>query len=423
MPPKKVLNYAFGRLMAAYKECCPYDPAGELSVTMFTSTNGTQYGSTVAFRAAVKDVAVKCNRWLDQYPAREFEQKLASIIGDVKDSGVSPTAASQKLLDFLTSFFEKLDQPGLWELVIGVTGIADGQRPFSVGPCDFQIMDSSRLHLWRQRMHSGRYDAPPGTPAFLDRVGMDRQLLGQWVASVRVHAADSAHAQAKARFRLEETLNVLRHEGFYSMRAHRCVRVGVGRLDHWDDSSFCIRIDGNWDVHMAGTGCWSGFTVHEAGLTQAWPAIRTLVEKELCARSELERRVMTALEWVGQSALAPLGPVRLVSLMTALEILVLCEHEALGKRSKLSSRVGRLVASVPRRAADAAVQADRLYIIRNRCLHDGMTQVDDADIELAHHLVDVVITALLTKEPYCASASLANVLALIEPSQGPGYEI
>ena len=55
---------------------------------------------------------------------------------------------------------------------------------------------------------------------------------------------------------------------------------------------------------------------------------------------------MTALEWVGQAAAAPLAPARIVSLATALEVLVLGEHESLGKRWKLSRRVARIASGL-----------------------------------------------------------------------------
>ena len=84
-----------------------------------------------------------------------------------------------------------------------------------------------------------------------------------------------------------------------------------------------------------------------------------------------------------QAASAPLAPVRLVSLATALEVLVMGEHESLGKRSKLARRVGRIVSEMWPAAPDPLRAADDLYRLRSECLHQGLTQVGEDAVKLA----------------------------------------
>ncbi len=99
------------------------------------------------------------------------------------------------------------------------------------------------------------------------------------------------------------------------------------------------------------------------------------------------------------------------------------EHESLGKKAKLSQRVGRFVSDVHPKRTGVAATAEKLYRLRSECLHEGVTQVEEDDIETAYHFVAAIFQAYLTKEPYCKCPNLAAVLALAEPVCEPSYEI
>ena len=136
--------------------------------------------------------------------------------------------------------------------------------------------------------------------------------------------------------------------------------------------------------------------------------------------------MLTALEWVGQAAAAPLPPVRLVCLVTALEVLVLDDHESLGKRSKLSVRVSQIVSRIQTNFTrhEIWVKADNLYHIRSECLHDGETQVDESDVQLTRiDFADTIVAAFLN-EPFSKCVDLKEVLDTIgDIPQGLSYSI
>src|SRR5262249_10059980 len=152
-----------------------------------------------SMRAAIRDAVAKCDRWLDQYPLQNFEQDLQRLVADVKETAVSPAEASAELQAKLVAFFQTIEGPAEWEVVIGVYGIAAGEQAFVLGPCRFHIMNETELNRWGQRARCGCYDPPPGILPLFDRTGLDQYLLGNWVATVRVRAVDSTHAEAKAR--------------------------------------------------------------------------------------------------------------------------------------------------------------------------------------------------------------------------------
>ena len=68
---------------------------------------------------------------------------------------------------------------------------------------------------------------------------------------------------------------------------------------------------------------------------------------------------------------------------TALEVLVMGEHESLGKRSKLSRRVARIASCLWPEGTDLVQLADGVYRLRSECLHAGRTQVDEPEVGAA----------------------------------------
>jgi hypothetical protein len=308
-------------------------------------------------------------------------------------------------------------------VVTAVFGIAAGQQPFTLGPCRFSSMDAAEAYRWRQREYCGRYDPPPGTPVLVHQVDLDQQVIGNWVAAIRVGASDATHAQAKAIYRLEEVLNVLRYGIFRFGLVQHCPRAGLGRPSFWNDQSLCVRIQPPGAFTRSLRQGAGGLSLNMCRFSPAWADLERVVTKEGPDRTNLEATVMTALEWVGQAAAAPLAPIRVVSLATALEVLVMGEHESLGKRSKLSRRVARIASGLWAPGTDLEQLADALYRLRSECLHEGRTQVDKEDVEAAYGLVGAVVAAFLTKEPYCRCRTLKEVLDLLEPVCELTYEI
>jgi hypothetical protein len=110
-------------------------------------------------------------------------------------------------------------------------------------------------------------------------------------------------------------------------------------------------------------------------------------------------------------------------LVTALEVLLMGPSESLGKRSKVSKRVARVVSAVRPDANGVEEKADELYRLRSECLHEGLTQIEETEVNTAYDFVAAVIQAYMTKEPYCKCPDLAAVLCAIEPPCGLSYQI
>src|SRR5437016_2399540 len=100
-----------------------------------------------------------------------------------------------------------------------------------------------------------------------------------------------------------------------------------------------------------------------------WTGLEQLVRLDLSARNELQLRLTTALEWIGQAALAPSHPIRLVALVTALEALLIEESESAGKKTKLANRVSRLIADSDSEMPGLIKEIEELYKTRSECVH------------------------------------------------------
>ncbi|MFO0806733.1 MAG: hypothetical protein U0791_26810 [Gemmataceae bacterium] len=424
MIPQRKLEKSVGCLMAALGHCRVYDPATSVAGdSPFMSTGDLRVVLPAVGVRAVKAIIALCVPYLDSYPVDSFDSFLRrNCIADAYELNASPADASHFMRGRLEEFFKRLDDAGVWEAVLAVTGFNDGQPGFTIGPCRFFKMTAAEFHLWQQREWTGQYNPPPDTPVARGPQQHDRQIINNWVAATRVKAMDGAHASSKARIRLEEVLNVIRCGTLQFGKTHHCPRVGTGQSNFWDGASICMQIEGSRGFTRSNNGA-EPTTIHTCEATQAWPNVVTLVAKEQSARTPLESAVISALEWVGQAAAAALPSVQLVLLATALEVLVMGKSEFIGKKSKFSKRIGRIILSLYPSDVNCEKDAHDVYRLRSECLHEGATRVERADVMRAFHFVTTVIKAYLTTEPYRSCNSIQDVLDLLEPPSGLTYEI
>ena len=141
---------------------------------MFTSTNHTQFADTKRLRIAIKRAGTKCIRWLDQYPLKDFEDSLHRIVADAQVANLDPVAASNEFRNKLVQFFQRIDGPSEWEVVIGVYGISPSEDSFTLGPCRFFVMRKPNstlgdgdvpvdMNLHQGHSHFGTLSASIGT--------------------------------------------------------------------------------------------------------------------------------------------------------------------------------------------------------------------------------------------------------------------
>src|SRR5437879_7170623 len=107
MPPEKIIKHVVGRLMAAYHECHLFESIkADLSTVMFYSSKHNQFGLDGCWRATFKELAARCNRWLDLYPFHEFQQFLQTAVADAKETAACGAETSAFFRKALEGFFK-----------------------------------------------------------------------------------------------------------------------------------------------------------------------------------------------------------------------------------------------------------------------------------------------------------------------------
>jgi hypothetical protein len=391
---------------------------------MFTSSSHSQYGSTATMREAISNAAKRCVPILDSYPLDQYESNLLRIVADVKEKGIEGAAASAEYRKRMRVFFYLFEKPEEWEVVTGVYGISTDHECFVIRPCTFYFMRDEEWQKWLQRAYCGRYDPLPNTPMLVDQTGMSISLHNNWVAATRVSAVDKTHALAKARLRLEEVLNAIRHSSFQFGNSQKCPRIGLGSPSFWNNSSICIGISKIGEFIRTSAGGGEGFSIGMCKYSPSWNFVVAIVAKDPRQRSSIETAIMTAIEWVGQAAAAPLESIKLVSLMTALEVLVLGMHHGMGKRTKLAARIRTIFSATkdwPFESIDTVI--NQLYRIRSMCLHAGVNDVPRDSVQQAYYTIDKIIVAFLTVVEYTQYKNHEVLLDALDPLLGHSYEI
>src|SRR5262249_2170031 len=101
---------------------------------------------------------------------------------------------------------------------------------------------------------------------------------------------------------------------------------------------------------------------------------------------------------------------------TALEALLIEESESAGKKTKLASRVSKLVAESGAPVQGVANDVEELYRTRSECVHAGLVDVEKAEVTRGVRLVASAVEAILTKPSFLAARSLKDILPHIDPS-------
>ncbi len=415
MSPEKAAKQAANLLMLAFKSIVPDD----YSVGAGHFRKGPSEQNFVLkpeSLEALANAARKLVPFIDFFPLEKCIDHLTTFVVEEKDANTPLPQVHERLRGKVIQFLKGFASQVEWEFVLAVKGVNCSEGAFTVGQCSFYLMDDNQFALWGRRFATGRYDPPNNAPLFQSWVQHEAALRGQIVAVARVRATDQDHARAKGRSRIEEAVNVLRCGqvaigfGFATFP-----EIGLCSQHQLDNHSIVIRLDKpSCSTNKSGGGS-AGFPLSIIRHAPGWNELEKVVRLDLSARNELQLRLTTALEWIGQATVAPSSPIRLVALVTALEALLIEESESTGKKSKLAKRVSRLIATSDAEVPGLAREIEEVYKTRSECVHAALVDVEKAEIDRVVRLVTKTVKGILTKPPFNTANSLADILSLIAP--------
>jgi hypothetical protein len=414
MSPEKAATQAANWLMFAFKSIVP-DNYSVAAGSFRAGPSGQSFMLKPESLAAISSAARKLAPFLDYFPLEQCFERLASYVVEEKDAGTPLPQVHDRLRKKILLFVQGFASQGEWEVVYAVRAVDCSEGPFTVGPCRVYQMDEQQFRLWGRRRATGRYDPPGNAPLSESWFRQEGALQGQIVAAARIQAIDHEHARAKGRRRIEEVLNVLRYAQLaIGFPEKPFPEVGLSVPQWWEDHSIVIQLDKpNFGTNKTSVGP-VGSPLSISREAPGWNGLEHLLTLDVSARSELQLRLTTALEWIGQAALAPSAPIRLVALVTALEALLIEESESLGKKTKLANRVSRLIGQSEGEQQPIAKEVEEVYETRSECVHAGMVDVEKGALLRTVRLVARVVEAILTRPPYCAANSLEDMLTYID---------
>lgn len=423
MSPEKAARKCADLLMLAFKYTFLDDPSVQVGLIAHgyqRGPSGMRYLLKSESFAATNKAARKLVPLIDLYPLEKCISHLRTLVVEEKDRGTQLSLAHENLRLKVLQFLRTFASQGEWEVVLAVRGVDPNEGPFSVGSCNFLLMDDAQFHLWGRRFATSRYEPPDDAPLYQEWFHHEAALRGQVVAAARVRATDQEHARAKGKARIEEGINLLRYGQLVVGFPDRPFpEIGLWAKQSQHDHGIVIRLDKpsfGTSQTMDGT---MGNQYSMSKRAPGWNGLEELLRLDLSARNELQLRLTTALEWIGQAALAPSAPIRLVALVTALEALLIEESESLGKKTKLANRVSILAGRSPIEQQTVAKEVEEIYEARSECVHAGLMDVEKVELDRTVQLIAKVVDAL-QRPPFSSVVSLGDILKQIESATTGG---
>jgi hypothetical protein len=418
----EVSHAAAKGLMRAFNRICLKDAAEAFdilqphSIVLGPSERRYLLDST-CFEAIDRGVKIVLSE-IDLYPPEKCHECLTKIVVEAKDRDIAKADACDTMCRSIQDFIEKTRTTGEWEVVYAVRGVAVNGGTIQVANCSFYRMDADAFSLWGQREATGRYTPPEGTRVFAIWEQQERMLLDQVVAAVRVKGADADHACLKARRCIEHCLDLLRYAQLATWPPQPVPELGLAlpqAVDYVNDHCLYIRIDALGFGSKKAVSAGDGASVHYCREAPAWIELTRLLERETHELNEVQKRILLALAWTGQAALAGSPSVRFVCLVSALEVMLIGQHESKGKKKHLASRIAKLVPPSQSPLSSISEEIRRLYGLRSSCLHAGQTEIADEQMKKIVVFVSECFRSLLCRQEYSQIDSHeALLLALAE---------
>lgn len=403
-------------LLPAFKDTLPIeerDPGVARGSGTIRSDSGNQYSYTSDSSGSL----TSCMRWLlpcaRGYPEEKLRQRIQRVVVESRDAGTSIPDASNDLGKRLTELMDSLAVNSPWMVLLGVRGVAVDSQPMQVANVDFRRMTQEEFVLWGRRLMTGLPNPPPTTNPERTWMQQHAALVDQAIAVTQVNASDQEHARHCAKETVSLAFDVLRYGMlFLRFEGQPVPEFGIGQplgTIVYPEHFFCMRVgQPAMQVGLA-IATASGATREPAGIAPGWNEFEALLRKDSDERTEMEKRLVTALRWVGQAALTESNAVRIVCYVTAMEALLLAPIEAKGKREKLKKRISQFRQIPTCMTHFGESEVEKVYKLRCKCVHDGEIEATKNDERLAFNTLVQCFDSLLCDDRFNSFETLAEV--------------
>ena len=398
--------------MTAFRDIGPFDATNTSVATSFetrASRRGGRYWIGKTARSAIGHAAKRVVAELDRYPPAAAEESLMGIILDTKDDGTAMNLLLARFLSEITAMQKRLASQNNWEFVAVVSGFNTRDLPLTLGRARvFQFTDHEFEAMRERFLKSDPHAASQIWDCMLNGPGGFQQIIGYTVASVRIRAADAEHARYAGALDLQECLNLWCYgQATFDFTYPFPELKLVTKSNQTFGLCLCLD-DPNLPTHQT-MGAAVGLPRGVVESAPGWSALANILTISAALRTDLNNRLLVALQWCSNAAFTNADSVRLISIATAFEAIFLNGYET-GKTRKLQDRVSRLlgVDDSDRRAVSEFVE--EMYDQRSECLHRGDHYVEHEILKRAVTLLSKCIGRLAAESPFQSMKEFQELL-------------
>ena len=288
-------------------------------------------------------------------------------------------------------------KPDTWEVISRACGIDQAGLPMKVGKVTFVL---------------GTPDVLSSIPeATITKPDTREHFAGNVLSRIHVQAVDVDAARATSTRIIQQTIDCLNFFAAMAGVPGQAYVLGEKETGH----GLSVSIESNNQV------------THQSflyGPLQALPLGR-LVEQPGFGRilkmlesddpSELEDRILRAIQWAGRAFVDSRREESFLLMAIALESLLLRNQKDENIGYKIALRCAHLI-GLPDRAARKSLVKDikELYGRRSTIVHSGKIEVSDSELGSLHHYLRTALFVVLNKEPFSSMKDEKDLEAWFE---------
>lgn len=287
-------------------------------------------------------------------------------------------------------------KPDVWEVISRVCGIDQADLPLKIGKVVFVLATPTVL------------DSIP--EATITKLATQEYFAGNVLSRVHVQAVDVDAARATSTRILQQTIDCLNF--FAAVAAVPGQAYMVGEKESGNGLS--ISIANNQVTHQSFLyGPLQPLPLGRLVEQPGFGRISKMLESD--NPTELEDRVLRAIQWAGRAFVDPRREESFLLMAIALESLLLRSQKDENVGYKIALRCAHLIGLPDVAARKSLVQDMReLYSRRSTIVHSGKIEVSDSELASLRHYLRSALFVVINKEPFSSMTDEKEIEAWFE---------
>ncbi len=391
------------RLLSSDSAALNSDPAG---IEHFSPPKVATYyspGAQDVENEALQILVTDC-RWPATFNPERFRTRVRECSVRLLNEHAKEADSLAAYQGAINQLIDEVQVRKHFTVCVGIRGLE--AKPITVGRCRFK-------RVTEKQVDGGAL----GRPECVKRTHVWKRVIDKMGCFTEVDAVNDRHAAAVARVAIEESLNFLRYIQAKCDSDFGLPVPEIG-LEPGDAIGWTVTLvhDNATRYPSLGEKAPRPFSHQKFLQLNQIPEsdeLLKILSKADAARSDLEKRIILALAWIGQAVLARSHDVRFVCLTTALEAIVLRPKE-----QHVMKYIGARVATLMNNE-DEGKAAKKAYKSRSDCVHGRGEHPSEHTVTSWCKRVCGVIATLLLEPQFAHLRSTEDFIKALD-QQKPG---